>query len=181
MVMQDKSKPVKVAIYTRVSTDEQTVENQVRVLTDWAANRGWEIIKIYSDTGSAFQNNDLVQQRQMLSDARLGGFKKILVTSLDRLTRKGSVALGSLLEQIEARGVHVHSMQQDWTDVPDALSPLLISIYGFFGKYESQNISIRTKAGMARAMAQGKHVGRPTRAMVAAREKAQESYIGANR
>lgn len=152
---------MKVAIYARVSTDEQTDHNQIPMLEKWAEARGFEVVKVYHDVGSAYQNNDLVQQRQMLHDARMGEFRKILVYSLDRLTRRGATALGNLLEQVEAYGVHVLSMQQDWTDVPDALYPLLISIYGFWGKYESQMISVRTKAGMARAKAEGKHIGRP--------------------
>lgn len=152
---------MRVALYARVSTDEQTEQNQVVVLEKWAEARGFEVYGIYHDTGSAYQGGDLVELKRMLVDAHLGKFKKIIVWSLDRLTRRGANALGNLLEQVETYGVHVLSMQQDWTDVPDALYPLLVSIYGFWGKYESQMISARTKLGMARAKASGKHVGRP--------------------
>lgn len=152
---------MKVAIYARVSTEEQTEENQILALTEWAENREFQVVEIYKESGSAFQGNDLLELKRMLNDARLGKFKKILVTSLDRLTRKGATALGNLLAQIETYGVHVVSKQQDWTDVPDAIYPLLISIYGFWGQYESQMISVRTKAGMERARLQGKHLGRP--------------------
>ena len=152
---------MKVALYARVSTEDQTDLNQITILEKWAEDRGFEVVAKYQDTGSAYQNNDLVSQRMMINEARLGKFKKILVWSLDRLTRRGATALGTLLEQINTYGVRVISYQQDWTDVPDDLYPLLISIYGFWGKYESQMISQRTKAGMARARAQGKHIGRP--------------------
>jgi DNA invertase Pin-like site-specific DNA recombinase len=152
---------MRVAIYARVSTEEQTEQNQVPILKAWAANRGFEVVEVYHDTGSAYQGNDLLQQKRMMTDARMGKFKKIVVWSLDRLTRRGSTALGMLLQQLETWGCHVVSMQQDFTDVPDALYPMLISIYGFWGKYESQMISQRTKAGMVRAAINGTKSGKP--------------------
>ena len=47
---------MKVCIYSRVSTGEQDTKNQSVVLTDWANQRGYEIIKVYEEEESAWKN-----------------------------------------------------------------------------------------------------------------------------
>jgi putative DNA-invertase from lambdoid prophage Rac len=93
---------MKAAIYARVSTEEQTTDNQIPVLEKWAKARGWEIIKIYSEEASAWRAGH--QKELALKDTRHGEFDLVLVWALDRLTRVGISAIFQLLDSFAAYG-----------------------------------------------------------------------------
>lgn len=152
---------MKVAIYARVSTDERTEQNQVPVLEEWSDARGWEVYDKYCDVGSAWQKADQKELRRLIEDARLGKFQVVLVWALDRLTRGGIGKIFHILDVLKEYGVKVYSQRETWTEVSSELQPLLFSVYAWVAEQESKRISDRTKAGMARAKAAGKHVGRP--------------------
>ncbi len=152
---------MKVAIYARVSTDEQTEQNQVPILEDWARRRQDEIVKIYRDTGSAWQKADQKELALLQADAHHNLFNTVMVWDLDRLTRGGIARFFNIADGLRQSGVRILSYRQCWTDTPSELQPLLFSVFAFFAEQESKKISDRTKAGMDRARAQGKHVGRP--------------------
>ena len=152
---------MKVAIYTRVSTDEQTEQNQVDVLEKWATNRGWEIAGRYTDVGSAFQHADQHQLKELMADCSRGKYQQVLIYDLSRLTRQGALELMLLLKQFADNGAPVFSYLDTAINVPGEFQPVLVAFYGVMGKLFSSQLSARTKAGMARAKAQGKHVGRP--------------------
>jgi len=152
---------MKVAIYARVSTDEQTVDNQSSILKKWAADREWEVAEVYYDTGSAFQHTDQRELKRLLNDCDKGKYKQVLVYDVSRLTRKGPLELMLLLKQFADKGAPVHSYLDSALNVPGEFQPVLVAIYGMMAKTFSTQLSERTKAGMARAKAQGKHVGRP--------------------
>ena len=152
---------MKAAIYTRVSTDEQMAENQLPILQSWAQARQFDIVNTYQDVGSAWQKSDQKQLHQLIEHARLGKFDVVLVWALDRLTRGGIGRIFQLLDKLAEYNVRVISYQENWTEVPSELQPLLFSVFAWVAQQESKRISERTKAGMERAKAQGKHVGRP--------------------
>lgn len=152
---------MKVALYARVSTDEQTEQNQVPILENWAGQRGYEIAKIYRDMGSAWQKADQKRLSQLQEDAHRGLFNMVLVWDLDRLTRGGIARFFHIADGLRQCGVRILSYRQSWTDTPGELQPLLFSIFAFFAEQESKKISDRTRIGMARAKAAGKHIGRP--------------------
>lgn len=152
---------MKVAIYARVSTDEQTEQNQVPILESWALQRGYEVHEIYRDIGSAWQKSDQRELRRLIEDARRGKFQVVMIWALDRLSRGGIGKMFSVLDTLQRYKVRVISNQESWTDVPSEIQPLLFSIFAWIAEQESKRISERTKAGMERARAQGKHVGRP--------------------
>lgn len=152
---------MKVALYIRVSTDEQTVDNQLSILSKWAEDRGWEVAATYQDTGSAFQHADQVNLKQLLTDCQRGKYKSVLVFDLSRLTRKGPLELMLLLKQFADMGAPVNSYMDTAINVPSEFQPVLVAFYGVMARIFSTQLSARTKAGMARAKAQGKHVGRP--------------------
>lgn len=152
---------MKVAIYARVSTDEQTLENQIPVLEKWAKERGWEIVKIYAEDATAWKAGHQKEFAQLLKDARMGNFKLVLVWALDRLTRAGIGEMFHLMNTLNTFGVSVFSYQEPWTEVPNEIRPLLISIFAYVANRESERRSERTKAGMARAKKEGSAVGRP--------------------
>jgi len=157
---------MKAAIYIRVSTEEQSEENQLPVLKSWAESRGYEIAEVYTDIGSAWQHSDQKELRRLIDDARLGRFGIALVWSLDRLTRGGIGKIFSILDNLAEYKVRVISHQESWTDTPSELQPLLFSVYAWVAQQESKRISERTKLGMERARAQGKHIGRPRKEKV---------------
>ncbi len=152
---------MRVAIYARVSTEEQTIENQVSVLEQYAANQGWEVAGKYTDVGSAFQHSDQKALRQLLAECQRKHYERILVYDISRISRKGALDLMLLLKRFADKGAPVHSYLDSALNVPNELQPMLIAIWGMMAKQFSTQLSERTKAGMARAKAQGKHVGRP--------------------
>ena len=154
---------MKVALYARVSTDEQTIENQSNILNKWAEDRGWEVGEIYIDVGSAFQHTDQRNLKRLLADCDKGKYKQVLVYDLSRLTRKGPLELMLLLKQFADYGAPVHSYLDTAINVPGEFQPVLVAFYGVMARIFSTQLSARTKAGMARAKAQGIHCGRPSK------------------
>jgi DNA invertase Pin-like site-specific DNA recombinase len=152
---------MKCAIYARVSTDEQTVENQIKVLTEYAERQRWEVAEVYQDTGSAFQHTDQKQLTRLLSECQRRGFEMVLVYDVSRLSRKGPLELMNLLRQFANKNAPVHSYLDQAINVPSEFQPVLVALYGMMARIFSTQLSQRTKAGMARAKAAGKHVGRP--------------------
>ena len=97
----------------------------------------------------------------MLQDARKRKFDVILIWALDRLSREGSLAILSLVHRLKTFRVKVISYQESWTEAPGELAELLYALTGWVARMESQRRSERTRAGLARVVAQGKRLGRP--------------------
>lgn len=154
---------MKVAIYARVSTDEQTEQNQVPVLEKWANDKGWDIVGIYRETGSAWQHADQKELKKLIEDCRLGLAQAVLVYDLSRLSRQGPMATLTIIRQITQVGAEVKSVRDSWIEqfTQPMLREAFIGFLGYLNEDESRRISERTKLGMARAKADGKHVGRP--------------------
>ena len=87
------------ALYVRVSTDAQTVENQTRELRQVAKRRGWDVVEVYSDAGisGAKGRNGRPGLDTMLKDASRRKFDVILAWAIDRLGR----SLSDLLDTIQ--------------------------------------------------------------------------------
>ena len=149
------------AIYCRVSTTEQNPENQRMVLTDWAKQRGFEIVGVYQEEESAWKAGHQRELSRLVMDARKRKFRVVLVWALDRLSREGSAAILGIVSKLSRHGVKVLSYQESWTEAPGELGELLFAIAGWVARMESQRRSERTKAGLDRARSQGKRLGRP--------------------
>lgn len=152
---------MKVCIYCRVSSGEQNPANQSEVLTDWARQRGYDVVKLYEEQESAWKTGHQRELSRLLEDARKRRFEAVLVWALDRLSREGPLAILTLVSRLKSHGVRVISYQESWTEAPGELGELLYALTGWVAKMESQRKSERTKAGLARAVAQGKKLGRP--------------------
>ena len=157
-MMTDK---VKAAIYVRVSTDDQTVENQLIHLTGWAENRGYTIVTVFRESASAWHEGHQRELSRLVSEAAQGRFHTLIVWSLDRLSRQGSLAILELVNKFSRLGVKVLSYQEPWTDAPGQLAELLYALTGWVALMESERRSERTKAGLDRALRDGKRLGRP--------------------
>jgi len=155
---------MKVTLYARVSTGEQTTDNQLRVLEAYAVSRGWQIVEVYQENESAWKAGHQKELARLLSDSRNGKRKVdvVLVWALDRLSREGAAAILNLINTFKAYGIRVISYQESWTEAPGAIGEVLYAIAGWVAKMESERRSERTKAGLARAISQGKKLGRPT-------------------
>lgn len=153
---------MKVCIYSRVSTYRQDTENQTLSLTEWAKQRGWEVVKVYEESESAWKAGHQTELAQLKTDAARRRFDIVLVWALDRLSREGALAILSLVSRLKQYGVRIISYQEPWTEAPGEIAEILYSIAGWVARMESQRRSERTKAGLAKAIASGKKLGRPT-------------------
>jgi len=154
---------MKMALYLRVSTSEQATDNQLPALQDYAASRGYEVTQIYQENESAWKAGHQKELAKLLADIR-GGKRKydiLLVWALDRLTRGGAAAILNLVDTFKSHGVKVISLQEPWTDAPGEIGEILYAIAGWVARMESQRKSERTKAGLERALREGKRLGRP--------------------
>lgn len=147
---------MKCVIYSRVSTEEQSTANQVNILTEWAETRGFTVVEVYQEQESAWRSGHQRELARLSRDTHRGRFNIILVWSLDRLSREGSLAILQLVNRFGAWGVKVLSYQESWTEALGELGELLFASAGWVARMESERRSERTKAGLARVVAQGK-------------------------
>lgn len=157
-------KPKKAALYTRVSTSDQTVENQVAELERVAEFRGWQVVARYSDQGisGAKGRQERPGLNAMLKDAERAKFDVVMCWSLDRLGRS-LIDLLQTVEHLHGIGVDLFLMQQS-IDTTTAAGKLLFHITGAFAEFERATIRERVKAGMVRARTElsknGKYLAR---------------------
>jgi len=151
----------RVAIYVRVSTDKQTVENQVTALRQIAERRGWEIVEQYHDAGisGAKGRDKRPGLDQMLKDAQRRKFDVVMAWAIDRLGRSLIDLLGTI-QTLEACGVDLYLDQQS-IDTTTPAGQLMFQVCGAFGEFERSMIRQRINAGLKRAVAQGRQLGRP--------------------
>ena len=149
---------MKIAIYARVSTDEQTTENQTLELKKVAERNGWEVQAIYSDTISGTKSKRPQLDKLMKSVMRKE-IDMVMVWSVDRLGRSLQ-HLTALLSDNESKGVDLYLHQQG-IDTTTASGKMLFQMLGVFAEFERSMIRERVMAGLDRARSQGKRLGRP--------------------
>jgi len=149
-------------IYARVSTEDQTVENQLRELKEYAARQNWIIVDIITDVASgcctAAERTGLTE---VFNLARKKKFDVLLFWSLDRLSREGSRRTLEYLTKFDQYGIAYRSYSESYLDSLGPFSDAVIAILSALARQEKIRISERTRAGMARAAAAGKAIGRP--------------------
>src|SRR4029453_19222428 len=151
----------RVAIYTRVSTDGQSVENQRRELLAVAERRGWQVVQEYSDHGisGAKDRDKRPAFDRMLKGATRREFDMIAAWSVDRLGRSLQ-HLVSFLGEVRAAGVDLYLHQQALNTATPA-GKAMFQMCGVFAEFERSMIVERVNAGLKRAKASGKILGRP--------------------
>lgn len=153
---------MRVAFYARVSTNkDQTVENQLLALRDWATGRGYEVVAEFVDQGiSGKKGRDKRPGLDALLRAvTLGKLDMVAVTALDRLGRSLSHLVG-IVAELEALkvGLFVRDLALD-TSTP--AGQLMFNVMGSLAQFERELIRERTLLGLDRARKQGKTLGRP--------------------
>ena len=149
---------MKAAIYSRVSTDKQTTDNQTQELVAVAERNGWITQAVYSDVISGAK-----EKRPQLDALMKAVIKRevdvVLIWDISRLGRSLQHLL-KLLEEFHAKGVDVYFHQQG-IDTTTPAGKLMFQLCGAFAEFERGMIQERVKAGLQRAKAQGKTLGRP--------------------
>ena len=151
----------RVAIYLRVSTDGQTVENQRIDLKKLAELRQWEIVATYEDNGiSGSKGRDKRPGLDaMLRDAKRRKFDLVTFWSIDRLGRSTSTVANTMDELAEA-GVAMFAFKESM-DTGTAHGRAMLEMAAVFARLEREMIRDRVVAGLRRAVAEGKKLGRP--------------------
>lgn len=162
--MQNPSRsrrPLRAALYARVSTDKQSTENQLRELHQAAERQGWEVVGEFVDTGisGAKGRKDRPQLDALLKGVARRDFDVVASWSVDRLGRS-LIDLVSLLQELHATGVDLYLHQQGVNTTTPA-GRALFGMMGVFAEFERGMIQERVKSGMARAKERGTKSGNP--------------------
>jgi DNA invertase Pin-like site-specific DNA recombinase len=152
----------RVALYLRVSTDEQTVDNQRLALEEIAqAHPDWMIVGSYTDEGISGSKGRNLRPGfdRLVKDAIRRKFDLVAAVSVDRLGRSLQDLVGFLAE-IRSAGVDLYLHRQA-IDTTTPAGKALFQMIGVFSEFEVEMIRERTRAGLVRARASGKRLGRP--------------------
>ena len=137
---------MKVAIYTRVSTEGQNFENQLNQLTDFCKKNNWKDYIIYKEVVSGKEGNR-PEFKKMFKDASQKKFDMILVWALDRFTREGVDKVWKYIKELNYYGVEFRSFKEPFLNTDNKLvKDMLLSIMGVLAEQERIRISERTKA-----------------------------------
>jgi len=149
------------AIYLRVSTDEQTTENQERALREVAARSGHEIVVVYRDEGiSGSKGRDKRPGFDaMHKDASRRKFDIVMAWSVDRLGRSLQDLIG-FLSELHSLGIDL-ALHQQGIDTTTPAGKAMFQMMGVFAEFERSMLRERVNAGLARARAEGTQLGRP--------------------
>lgn len=147
---------MKVAIYTRVSTEEQSVDNQIYKLEDYARRMGWEF--------QTFQEKESTRKTRPVKNAIYQAllrreFDALLIYKFDRWARSTSELIGEI-EALVNRGIKIYSYSEA-IDLSSSMGQAMLTILSAFAQLERDLIRERTLAGLERAKRQGKTLGRP--------------------
>jgi DNA invertase Pin-like site-specific DNA recombinase len=152
---------MRVAVYLRVSTTDQNPETQGREVRAFVAARGWEPVETYQDVGVSGARARRPALDRLLQDAWRGRFEAVVVWDLSRMARSTLHAL-ELLRELEQMKVRLITVKQTFdTDTP--LGKAFFTLAAMFAELERSILIERVRAGMARARAEGKRIGRPAR------------------
>lgn len=149
---------MRAAIYARVSTFDQEPENQLVELRRYASARGWQV-KEHVDHGISGAKERRPALDALLADAKRRRFDVLVVWRLDRLGRNLRHLI-VLLEELQALGIAFVSLGEG-IDATTPAGKLQMHILGAIAEFERARIVERVKAGLQRARAQGKRLGRP--------------------
>jgi len=149
-----------VAIYTRVSTVDQTSAQQLPVLRDFCAQAGYTIFDVFIDEGESAMKSNRPEYLRLLEGARKRKFNTILVYKLDRFSRslKELVNTMALLKEY---GVDFISYSEKDFDSTTATGQLMFHIVSAFAQFERDMISERTKLKLNHLKSMGVKLGRP--------------------
>jgi DNA invertase Pin-like site-specific DNA recombinase len=149
---------MRAAIYCRVSSDAQTVDNQLLELQTYITARQWTLAGEFRDEGVSGSKDRRPALDQLMTEARRGKVDVICVWSLDRFGRSLAHVV-TAVQELHERGVAFVSLREG-LDLSTAAGRLQLHILSALGEFERARLIERTKAGLARARRQGTRLGR---------------------
>src|SRR5215469_13958897 len=158
---------MRVALYSRVSTNEQSTQMQLDELRAYCQRRQWEIVEEFTDTGVSGSKESRPALNRLLADARRRKFDCVLVYRYDRFARSLRQLVNALAE-FDALGIHFVSLHEG-VDTSTPNGRLVLGIFASIAEFERELIRSRVRSGLAAARAKGKRLGRPRVPVDAAR------------
>ncbi|WP_339911806.1 recombinase family protein [Symmachiella dynata] len=156
------TKQPKVAIYARVSTDEQSVDAQLRDLRENTKNRGWKDVQEFVDKGISGSKDSRPSWNILWDDEiQKGRVNVLLVHALDRLGRSLPHLVKIITTCVE-KNITLISYREN-IDLSTSTGRMIVGIFSVLAEYELSMIRERTKAGMRAAKARGSQIGQKRR------------------
>lgn len=144
-----------IAIYARVSTDQQELDNQLTQLRSYAAKSDYTVYREYTDIISG-KENSRPSYDQMFMDAHKRLFDLVIFWDLSRFSRAGTLYTLQKLKELENLNIDWESYQEPYFKSVGQFKDVVLSIISTVAKIEREKISERTKAGLAKAKNVGK-------------------------
>jgi len=147
---------MKVAVYVRVSTQDQHLDNQKLPLIQYCKRMGWEY-EIFQEKESTRKTRPI--QWDLYNRLLRKEFDGLVIFRFDRWARS-TKELVEHMENLYNKGVQVYSYSEN-IDLNSSMGRAMLTIISAFAQLERDIIRERTIAGLARARARGKKLGRP--------------------
>src|SRR6266436_8498611 len=154
---------MRIGIYARVSTKDQSCELQLRDLRTYCAARGLDLVREYVDVGQSGAKDSRPELNILMGDARKRQFDAIVVWRFDRFARSTKHLLLAL-EEFRSLGIQFISYKENM-DTSSPLGQALFTIVSAVAQLERDLIRERVTAGIRNARENGKKLGRPMRAV----------------
>ena len=150
----------KVGIYTRVSTLDQTIDNQLIELRDHCSKMGWEVVKEYADEGlsGTLSREKRPALNSLIKDAYRKRFDSVVCWDISRIGRSMKELI-LFLSDMKDRGIGICSVRQGF-DTSTSMGEIMFQFVGILSSWEREMIRERTLAGLERAKREGKTLGR---------------------
>ena len=150
----------KVVIYTRVSTLDQTIDNQLIELRDHCSKMGWEVVKEYADEGlsGTLSREKRPALNSLIKDAYRKRFDSVVCWDISRIGRSMKELI-LFLSDMKDKGVGICSVRQGF-DTSTSMGEIMFQFVGILSSWEREMIRERTLAGLERAKREGKTLGR---------------------
>ena len=150
----------KVALYCRVSTLDQTINNQLLELRDHCSKMEWEIVKEYADEGlsGTLSRDKRPALNSLIKDAYRKRFDSVVCWDISRIGRSMK-ELVLFLSDMKDRDIGICSVRQGF-DTSTSMGEIMFQFVGILSSWEKTMIRERTLAGLERAKYEGKTLGR---------------------
>lgn len=155
----DSDTPLLAAVYVRVSTDKQEIDNQLLQLRPYCERAGYVIYNEYVDVVSG-RKDSRPAWNQLFKDAYQRKFDVLVFWALDRFSRSGTQYTLQKLKELENLNIKWDSYTEPYFKTVGVFGDVVISIMSTLAKIESDRISERTKAGLVNAALKGHIPGR---------------------